>query len=185
VQVLFLKAMLNGMGIPPGEVQIIEISPRLQIQGLLSGQYDALSSTEPTTNIAVIEGMAKALVENPRVKYIMKPFPSTAAAIAKALIERDPAAAKAVSSALDMAIDFIRSHPDEAKRILPKYTPIPKQYEERVLADLKLFRFCKLGEENRLNVQRFADYLFNSGLIKKRIEDVNRLFADQDEAFSR
>lgn len=185
VQVNFLKAILAGMGIDPKEVEIIEISPRLQIQGLVSGQYDALSSTEPTTNIARIQGIAKVVSENPRVKYIMCPFPSTAATISTKLLNEDPEAAQGVIKALNMAIDFINSHPDEAKKFLPKYTPIPKDIENEVLADLKLFKFSKLGEENRLNVQRFADYLFENRLLSKRNQNVNELFGDQEEACPR
>lgn len=178
VQIIFLKAMLIGMGIDPNEVTIVEISPRLQIQGLVSGEYDALSSTEPTVNIAKLQGIAKVVVENPRVKYIMNPFPSTATTISTTLLKKDPEVAKAIVDSLNMAIDFINSYPEEAKKVLPKYTPIPKDIENEVLADLKLFKYCKLGEENRLNAQRFADFLFENALMDKRVEDVNKLFGD-------
>ncbi len=181
VQINFLKAMLIGMGIDPSEVEIIQISPRLQIQGLVSGEYDALSSTEPTVNIAKLRGIAKVVVENPRVKYIMNPFPSTAATVSTKLLKEDPEGAAGVIRALELAVDFINTHPEEAKKILPKYTPIPKEIANEVLADLKLFKYSKIGEENRLNVQRFADFFFENGLLEKRIGDVNRLFGDYEE----
>jgi len=184
VQVIFLKAMLVGMGIDPKEVQIIEISPRLQIQGLVSDQYDALSSTEPTTNIARIQGLVKVVVENARVRFIMCPFPSSAVTISSKLLTEDPEAAKSIVKALNMAIDFINAYPEEAKKVLPKYTPIPKEIENEVLADLKLFKYTKLGEENRLNVQRFADFMFENGLMKERIPDVNKFFGDFEDACS-
>ena len=180
VQTNFLKAMLIGMGIDPREVEIVEISPRLQIQGLVSDQYDALSSTEPTTNIARLQGIAKVVVENPRAKYITRPFPSAAATIPTRLLEEEPEVAKAIIRSLNMAVDFINLHPDEAKETLPKYTPIPKEIENEVLRDLKLFKYCKLGEENRLSVQRFADFLFEKGIMNKRIDDVNVLFGDSE-----
>lgn len=181
VQINFLKAMLAGMGMDESDVEIVEISPRLQIQGLVSGQYDALSSTEPTVNIARLQGIAKVVVANPRVRYIMNPFPSTAATISTKLIEEDPRAAEAVVRALADAVDFINRHPDIAEKTLPEYTPIPKDLADDVLADLKLFRYCRLGEENRLNVQRFADYMHDVGLLKEKIDDVNRLFGDYHE----
>lgn len=180
VQINFLKAMLIGMGINPSEVEIVEISPRLQIQGLVSGEYDALSSTEPTINIAKLQGIAKVVVENPRVKYITRPFPSTAATIPTSLLENEPKVAEAIVKSLGMAVDFINSHPDEAKKTLPKYTAIPKDIENEVLADLRLFKYSKLGEENRLSVQRFADFLFENGIMNKRIDDVNKLFGDYE-----
>lgn len=181
VQVNFLKAILAGMGIAESEVEIVEISPRLQIQGLVSGEYDALSSTEPTVNIAKLKGIAKVVAESPRVKFIMCPFPSTAATVSTKLLNEDPEAVEAVITALEMAVDFINNNREEAKKFLPKYTPIPKDIANEVLADLKLFKYCKLGEENRLNVQRFADYLYENGILKKRIEDVNPLFGDYQE----
>jgi NitT/TauT family transport system substrate-binding protein len=180
VQINFLKAILAGAGISEKDVQIVEISPRLQIQGLVSGQYDALSTTEPTANIARIQGLAKVVAANPRVKYILNPFPSTAATISTRLLKEDPAAAQAVVRALDMAVDFIRTDPEAAKKSLLKYAPVPTDIAPAVLADLKLFRFCKLGEENRLNVQRFADFMYKNGLLNKPIADVNQLFGDYE-----
>ena len=182
VQINFLKAILAGMGIEENEVEIVEISPRLQIQGLVSGEYDALSSTEPTINISKLKGIAKVVSESPRVKYIMCPFPSTASTISTKLLKEDPRAAKAAVAALNMAIDFINANPEEAKKSLLTYTPIPKDMADAVLADLKLFKYTKIGEENRLNVQRFADFLYNKNILKSPIEDVNVLFGDYGEA---
>ena len=180
VQRIFLEAMLIGMKIDPKQVTIIEISPRLQIQGLLSNQYDALSSTEPTTNIAIEGGLARPVVENPRVKYILSPFPSTAATLSTRFLNENPVAASRVIRSLDMAINFINRNPDEAKKILPKYTPIPEENREKIIKSITLFKYCKMGSENRLNVQRFADLLYNYKLLNKKIEDVNLLFGDYE-----
>ncbi len=177
VQANFLKAILTGMKINLNEVKIIEINPRLQIQGLLAGEYDALSTTEPTSNIALLGGQAKLVSDNPRVKYIMSPFPSTAAALATKFIKENKASAQAVVRSLNQAIDFISSNPTEAKKALLKYTPIPAGSTDKVLADLKLFHYTKLGEENRAQVQKFADYLYDNKLLKTKIK-VNSLFGD-------
>lgn len=185
VQINFLRAILAGMGIDESDIEIIQISPRLQIQGLVSGEYDALSTTEPTVNIARLKGIAKVVSENPRVRYIMCPFPSTAAPISTKLLAEDPSAARGVVKALEMAIDFINSNSDDAKKTLIKYTPIPTDISDKVLADLKLFKYCKLGEENRLNVQRFADFLHDAGIISERIKDVNMLFGDYNEEYTK
>jgi len=180
VQINFLKAILTGMGIDLSQVEIVKISPRLQIQGLVSGEYDALSSTEPTTNIARLQGIAKVVSENPRSSYIMRPFPSSAAPISTKLLTESPEAARAIVRSLEMAIDYIKTNPEGAKACLPKYTAIPKEREDEILADLKLFKYCKLGEENRLNVQRFADYMHETGLIPEKVGDVNLLFGDYE-----
>ncbi len=177
VQVNFLKAILTGMKINLDEVEIVEINPKLQIQGLLAGEYDALSTTEPTSNIALLGDKAKLVSDNPRVKYIMTPFPSTAAVLSTKFINENKTAAQAVARSLNQAIDFINSNPAEAKKALLKYTPIPAESADKVLADLKLFHYAKLGEENRAQVQKFADYLYDNKLLKTKI-DVNPLFGD-------
>lgn len=177
VQVNFLKAILTGMKINLDEVEIVEINPKLQIQGLLAGEYDALSTTEPTSNIALLSGKAKMVSDNPRVKYIMTPFPSTAAALSTKFISEKKTAAQAVARSLNQAVDFINSNPAEAKKAMLKYTPIPAESADKVLADLKLFHYAKLGEENRAQAQKFADYLYDNKLLKTKI-DVNPLFGD-------
>ena len=82
-----------------------------------------------------------------------------------------------MARSLNQAIDFINSNPAEAKKALLKYTPIPAESADKVLADLKLFHYAKLGEENRAQVQKFADYLYDNKLLKTKI-DVNPLFGD-------
>ncbi len=61
------------------------------------------------------------------------------------------------------------------------YTPIPIENRNEILQGLRLFKYCKMGNENRLNVQRFADFLFENKIIDKRIEDVNTLFGDFED----
>lgn len=182
VQVNFLKAILLGLDMDPSEVEIVEISPRLQLQGLVSGQYDALSSIEPTVNIAKAQGVVKVIVENPRTRYILNPFPSFATTVSTRLLEEDPEAARAIVEGLEEAIDYIRANPEESKKVLGKYTPIPAAYEAEVLADLRMYRYSKLGEEHRENVQRFADFMYKNGLMESPIVDVDVLFADAERS---
>ena len=175
VQTNFLKAILVGAGIKLSEVKIVEINPRLQIQGLLAGEFEALSTTEPTSNVATAKGNARLLVENPRVKYIMNPFPSTATVVGTAFLSEHPVETRAILKSLDEAVDFIKQNPTEAKRFLLKYTPIPSEVESQVLNDLKLLHYLKPGEENVKSVQRLADYLYDNKIVGNKL-NVNELF---------
>jgi NitT/TauT family transport system substrate-binding protein len=177
VQTNFLKAILTGMKINLDEVKIIEINPKLQIQGLLAGEYDALSTTEPTSNIALLSGQTKLVSGNPRTEYIMSPFPSTAAVLSTKFINENKTTALAVVQSLNQAIDFINNNPTEAKKAMLKYTPIPADSAEKVLADLKLFHYTKLGEENRAQIQKFADHLYDNKLLKAKL-NISPLFGD-------
>ncbi len=172
VQVLFLKSILAGMGFDPEtDVEIIQIAPRLQLQGLESGQYDILSTVEPFPTIAKNKGIGKVIIKNPRVKYIQEPFPSVATPISTDFIEKHPRAVRAYLLAYRDAIDFIRENPEEAKLALVGYTPI----SEDVAKDVTLPRFNQFGEEDRDNIQKYADWMFEKGLLKKEI-DVDSMF---------
>ena len=174
VQLSFLKGILTGMGMDPEkDVEIVQIAPRLQLQGLESGQYDALSTIEPFPTIAASIGIGKVLIENPRVKYIQNPFPSVATPISSKFIEENPKAVTAYLLAYRDAIDFIREYPEEAKLFLAKYTPI----DEDVAKNVRLLRFNQFGDENRDNVQKYADWMTEVGLLDGNI-NVNAMFGD-------
>lgn len=173
-QVVFTKGILIGMGLDPEkDVTIVEVEPRLQVSGLAAGQFDVLSTAEPYPTIAVGKEVAQIWIENPRVKYIQDPFPSVAVPVSAEFLEKNPAAVKAYLLALQDAVEFIRQNPEKAKSDLVKFTQIPKELASKV----HILRFNKFGEEDQSNVQKNADWLFEHGLLKKRI-DVTTIFGD-------
>ena len=88
-------------------------------------------------------------------------------------IEKHPKAVRAYLLAYRDAIDFIRKNPEEAKLYMSKYAPI----EEGVAKDVTLPRFNQFGEEDRENIQKFADWMFDNNLLGKKI-DVDSMFGD-------
>lgn len=173
VQVLFLKSMILGMGLEIDDIEIVEISPTLQIQGLKSGHFNVLSTVEPFNTIAVENGIGKVFIENPRVKYILDPFPSVATPLSKRFINNYPDLAKNYILALNDAIDFININPEEAKKHLVKYTPIT----EDIVHKVNILKFNKFGEENVSNMQKFADFMFENELLNSNIE-VESMFGE-------
>jgi len=170
VQVLFLKGIIKGAGLDPDkDIEIVQIAPNMQLQGLQAGQYDALSTVEPFTTIAESKGIGKILVKNPRVVYIQNPFPSVATPLSKKFIEQNPNAARAYLLAIDDAIDFIRESPGEAKKYLAKYTPVSEQDAPKVVLPV----FNRFGEEDRKAVQENADWFFENKLLEKRVKVSN------------
>ena len=173
VQVLFLKSMILGMGLEIDDIEIVEISPTLQIQGLQSGHFNVLSTVEPFNTIAVENGIGKVLIENPRIKYILDPFPSVATPLSQKFIKNHPYLARNYILALNDAIDFINNNPEEAKKHLVKYTPIT----EDIVHKVNILQFNKFGEENVSNMQKFADYMFENGLLNSNIQ-VESMFGE-------
>lgn len=175
VQVVFLKGIIIGMGLnPEKDIQIVQIEPRLQLQGLETGQYDALSTVEPFPTIAVDKRIGKILVSNPRVKYIQNPFPSVATPLSSAFIEKNPIAAKAYVLAIGEAIEFIRRDPEKAKTALQKYAST-----EVTPGKIGIMHYNLFGEENRTSIQKLADWMFENGLQKNEI-DVNSIFGSSN-----
>ncbi len=166
VQILFLKGIIAGMGMDPEkDIEIVQIEPRLQLQALESGQFDALSTVEPYQTIAKSQNLTKTIIENPRVKYIQNPFPSVATPISSKFIKDNPKAVEAYLLAIRDAIDFIKDHPEEAKSYLVKYTPISKEDAQKT----NILKFNQFGEENREYIQKNADWMFEQKLLDKRI----------------
>lgn len=174
VQVLFLKSIVAGMGMDPEkDVQIVEIEPRLQLQGLESGLYDALSTVEPFPTVAKEQGLARVLIENARVTYIQNPFPSVGVPLNSNYASNHPKAAKAYALAMRDAINFIRANPEKAKSYMVKYTPT----SQAAAVKSNILRYSHLGEEDVVGIQKNADWMLEKGLIKQKI-DARSLFSD-------
>ena len=72
--------------------------------------------------------------------------------------------------ALGQALDYMRTHSDEARGLLPKFTRIPPEIAARVnLADTTL-----TDQVDVQNLQAFIDLLYESGEIPREI-DAQRL----------
>jgi len=173
VQVLFLKSIIIGMGLNVNDIDIIEIDPTLQLKALDSKQFEVLSTVEPYVTIAKSKNIGKVFIENPRVKYILDPFPSVATAISSDFIDKNPKMAKAYILAYDDAIDYIHQNPEQAKKYLVKYTPIT----DEIVNNVNLPRFNKFGDENRENIQKFADWMYENKQLKSEI-NVNSMFGN-------
>jgi NitT/TauT family transport system substrate-binding protein len=104
---------------------------------------------------------------------VQNPFPSVATPLSAEFIEKRPEAARAYLLAYRDAIDFIKDHPEEAKAYLAKFTPISQD----IARNVRLLRFNQFGEEDRANVQRNADWMFEQGLLSRSI-DIDAMFGD-------
>lgn len=170
-QLMNVKSFLKHFMDPEKDVQIIQISPQLQIQALAAKRFDALFSIEPIPTIAVQKGIAKILLDNPR-SYIMDPFPAGAAVASTKFIDRMPEAASRLAKAMNYAIDSIRADEQGAKRLLPKYTPI----DSTIAPMSRLYEWWKTDEINQPVVQRLADLLFEWGELTKQVSTKKMIY---------
>lgn len=166
-----LKLLLKKFMDPDRDVTIVQVPKSAQIQGLVARQYDALFTIEPYATIALAEGYAKPLEENPRVKYLLDPFPAGANAFSVSFMEDSPAQIKSIYRALKKANNFIRENPAAAKATLPKYMPLSPE----VAAKTGIYRWWNAEELDMKAVQKYADLMTELGILQKPM-NVSLLF---------
>lgn len=167
-QLLYLKLFLKRVEIDPEkDVEIIQVGPALQAQALEADQFDALFTIEPYSTIALEKGIAKILIENPRVKYIVNPFISGSAAVSSRFLQENPNAVKQVYKAAAKSLDFIRGNEKDARNSLPKYTPL----ETSIAQKTGLLEWYKVDEPvNMEAIQKISDLLYENGILSSRVQ---------------
>ncbi len=141
-QLLYLRLFLAQQGLgSETDVEIVQVSPELQIRALEAGQYDALFTIEPYCTMAIRLAGAKSILPFARGR-IVSPFPGGASSVNSNFLNRHPDVCKKVITALEKASDFIREQPLSAKRSLPKYTPV----DELIAEESGIYDFFRLDD---------------------------------------
>jgi len=150
---------------PEKDINLIQLSPEVQIQALETGQVDALFTYEPIGTLSLEKGVGRILVSAPK-NLIMDPMPSGAYAFSSTFAEKRPEDAKRVLKAMEKAVDFIRTNEEDAKMYISKYTPIKDETARRI----NVIPYWKLEEIDPNSVQSFCDLLFEAGDLKKKLK---------------
>lgn len=168
-QVLVLRLLLRKLGLDPenpADVTIGDVASNLQVDAINAGQFDAFLTLEPYATRAMLLHDAKPLLVNPRVKYILDPFPAGANAVSTKFLNEHPDLSQKVVAALDRAIEDIHRDEASAKAILPKY-------DQTLTADLaaksNIYRWWKKSETNLTPIQQYADLLFEGKALKTKV----------------
>lgn len=165
-----LKYILKKVGVDPSSVTMQPIAQSQQINALISGSVDALFVLEPTPTVAEIQGVGRK-VENAET-YFPNPRYNALYAVLKSYYRNNKDIVKRIERAQDKAVDYIRQNPDEARKVLTKYTP----YDESIVLQVDPGYALKSNETVDLTkIQEYADILFSEGDLKSKI-DVSKLF---------
>jgi NitT/TauT family transport system substrate-binding protein len=172
-QLLNLKSILSHSLNPDRDVTIRQFDSSLQLAALESGQVDALFTIEPAIATAVSNGSSRILVDNPRNRYIMRPFPVTACAVSTEFHVKHPRTVEAVYKALVRATNDIRNDPASARVLLSKYTDL----ELGLVGKVGLYHWWLPDEVDYPAIQRLSEIFVEQGLLQKAIE-TRQMFVD-------
>lgn len=165
------KLLLKDYLEPEKDIKIVQMSPPIQLQAITSGQVDALISYEPTTSLALKQGVAELVEDSPWARHIFEPFPVATYCFTSQYIRQQPETAKKIARAWWKAIDFIRSNPERASQTIPAYTKIDPALAEVLNQPAQQ----KSTEVDRQAIQKFADLYASLGLVSKKI-DTNDIY---------
>lgn len=105
--------------VPPP--QFVPIDPSLHLQSLAKGEVEALHAYEPTVTIGLIEQDYRRLHTSIYAEQL-SPNPIGVAAVSAKWYAANKGAGQALFRALDRAVHYIATIPEDARRILSVYT---------------------------------------------------------------
>jgi NitT/TauT family transport system substrate-binding protein len=169
---LFFSLVMKKHGLDPKkDVTLIELPPGNQIQALVGGQVNALSTLEPIATQAVLDH--KAINFNPGAieREIINPYHGGVWFLSKELINGNPEVADKVIAACYEAIDYLRVNPAEAKNALLRYTSITPPVAENTPTP----SFSKAGEVDLPVFRKYANIVYEGGVVSKPIDPTSLL----------
>jgi NitT/TauT family transport system substrate-binding protein len=167
----YIKIMLKNVLNENEDITIVPMPPQLQLQALENKQIDVLLAYEPTLTIALEKGVAKVILKSSFAKLLRDPFPVTAFPFTKKYVDENPKIARKIVNAFYKSFDYIKKNPLEANKTIVKYTNLDEKY----VGKLNQLLQQKLGEISKKQIQDFADWHYEIGLLKKKI-DVSGIF---------
>ena len=170
-QLQTLRLILERHMDPARDVQIVQVEPRLQVQALAAGQYEALFTIEPYPTIAVRQGVARMLEGDPRAREIVSPFWAAGTTVtAEFALQRSGDLAR-VRRALERAGQAIAADEKSARGVLTKYTPL----ESALAQEVGLYEWLPLGREDRKAFRELSEKMRRAGMIQ-RVVDPSEIF---------
>lgn len=153
---MYLRLFLRRMGLNPDtDVKIRQVEVNLQVGALQQKQFDALYTIEPEATIAMQQGIARSMIDNPRARYIMDPFPATANVLSASFVSQHPDLAEKLMAACEEAAHYAHEHRREALNILAKFTGM----DTTIAQKSRLFQWWDRERVDATQVQKMIDLL--------------------------
>ncbi|MFD7662627.1 ABC transporter substrate-binding protein [Streptomyces sp. NPDC059788] len=153
-----IRAAVRRAGGDPEKLEFTEIPLPDMPAALAAGRVDAIWTVEPFQTQAIDQGAHE----------VCWPFAEATGNLtvslyftSEKLLHENPDLVKRFKTAIDQALAYARTHPDEVRKELGTYTKIPPEVIRRIVLP-------KWPTEiNRASVQTVADFARKDGVLKK------------------
>ncbi|MFE7445201.1 ABC transporter substrate-binding protein [Streptomyces chartreusis] len=159
---LTLRTALRARGVDPSKVEFVEIPFAQMEQALTSGRVDAADMTEPFATMSEKEKDLRTVLSNGEGQD--QDWPQTLTLASDQYAKSNPSVVTAFQRAMDAAVAYTRDHPDEARAVVPKYTPVPQ-----AIADAMRMPGWK-SDPPAKGWENWAEVLQKEGAVKDEID---------------
>lgn len=173
-------AAQQGAPVDPEKVQIVQVDKKLQLSAFTAKRFDALFTIDPEATVARVKLKARVLVDNPRVKYILNPFPTCATIIDRRWAAKHAQTVQALMAAMDSAVELLERGKVDIVAIATKYTPVT----EDIAAECGTYEWWPLSACRQYmdQIERFADMLYEHGVIGSKVDARELLWEASDKS---
>lgn len=147
--------------------EIIQIPAASQLSALSNGSVDALVTLEPTGSIAEANNLGKLLIKAPIETRVLSPWVAGTNSFSKDFYMQNTKLANEIISVFNKSVEWIRSNPDSAKKVLGKYTSIQ---DSNVYDKLPIPNYWMLEEIQVEVFQKLADNLYLNKDIESKVD---------------
>ena len=168
--VTLAKVMLERGG--AAGATVVELPIGQHVAALAAGQVDAVYTLEPTGTVGRLNGATRTLETGVVAKYIlgdpMAPWHGGAASLTSEFIRQHPDTAKKYMAAYLRGVDLVRKSPDAARPYLKGYTAI----EGALTAEVPMSDYMYYNEFKPSDIahfQKFYDLFSDKGVFQKRV----------------
>ena len=148
------------------DIITVEMPPNTQLQGLDSGQIDALLTYDDLAITALQNNIGQVLVENPICKYVVDPFYGFPYVLSTKFVKENPKIASKVIDAMYKAADYIKTNEKESRQIMAKWVGTKPEIADKV----NLWAQVKGEDVDKSAMQKLADIFYKKRITKKKID---------------
>jgi|SRR3989344_969636 len=161
----FIQLILGTAGLSTDDVELIQAAGALRAQTFARPDVSAIFSSEPFTTTIIKRGIG---VPGPTDLYcaVLCPFPAAAYVLPKVRYEQDATAYNRMIAAVDEAIAYLKTNPDDARTALPKYLEV----DAETAKTLTLRDYHSLGDIDKTQVQKLSDILLAKNMLEKPVD---------------